>query len=253
MKVSEVISVIEDFAPLELQEPWDNSGLCIGSVDQEVNSAVLALDCTMEVMEEAVGRGADMIITHHPLIFSGIKKLNGSSCVEKMIVYAIKNGLAVYAAHTNADKTTGGVSVVMGEKAGLVDIVPLDPGGLGILGHLPAPMDCYCFLDMLKERFGLEKIRISTPSCGKISKVAMCGGSGKSLIPLAMERNADIYVSGDIPYHEFFCPGNFMIADIGHYESELGIVEVLMSLLRKKIPNFATYISEKSYNPVSYY
>ena len=141
MKVKEVISVIEDFAPLSIQESWDNSGLVIGSPEQEVHGVLLGFDCTADLVDEAVERGADMIVTHHPLIFGGIKKISPEDPVGLAVLKAAAAGIAVYAAHTTADKVLGGVSGAMARRLGLQDIHVLEeePGGygLGAVGNLP--------------------------------------------------------------------------------------------------------------------
>lgn len=252
MKLSEIISAIEETAPLSLQEDWDNAGLCIGSPDAEITGAVTALDCTPELMAEAVEKGANLIITHHPLVFGGIKKITDGDPVSDMIVYAIRNGLNVYSAHTNMDKARGGVSWLMAERLGLEECRPLDEGGLGIIGHTAKEYSPQEFTRLLKERFGTPTVRISGTEGIRINRVALCGGSGASLIGKAVSEGADIYVSGDISYHHFFTRKGFMIADIGHYESEMGIVDLFISIVRKNFPNFAIWKSEKSNNPVYY-
>ena len=258
MKVNDIIQVIEEFAPLSVQEGWDNSGLCIGSPEDEVTSVLLALDCTPELVDEAVACGADMIITHHPLIFSGLKKISSEDMVGKAVIKAIKAGISIYAAHTNADKVLEGVSGAMAAKLGLVDVEVLDMDGegtgLGAVGNLPEPMTAEQAVAIVKERFALKSMKASKPLEGMISRVAMCGGSGGTLIGAARKAGAQLYISGDISYHNFFAPDGFMIMDIGHYESEIEIVEILFSLLRKKFPTFAVRITQNlNSNPIYYF
>ena len=258
MKVREIIQVIEEFAPLSIQEGWDNSGLCVGSPEDEVTSVLLALDCTPELVDEAMACGADMIITHHPLIFSGLKKISPEDMIGAAVIKAIKAGIAIYAAHTNADKVLEGVSGAMAARLGLVDVEVLDLDGegtgLGAVGNFPEPMTADQAIALVKEKFALKSMKASKPVEGMISRVAMCGGSGGSLIGAARKAGAQLYISGDISYHNFFTPEDFMIMDIGHYESEIEIVEILFSLLRKKFPTFAVRITQNlNSNPIYYF
>ena len=258
MKVKDIINTIEEFAPLNLQEKWDNSGLCIGSPEDEVSSVLIGLDCTSELVDEAIACGADMIVTHHPLIFSGLKKISPEDMVGAAVIKAIKAGISIYAAHTSADKVIAGVSGAMAAKLGLVNVAILDEDGegtgLGVVGDLPQPMTAQEAVDFVKERFKLKAMRCSKPIEGVISRVAMCGGSGGSLIAAAKASGAQLYLSGDISYHNFFTPEGFMIMDIGHYESEIEIVDILFSLIKKKIPTFAVRITQNIYsNPIFYY
>ena len=257
-KVRDVTSVIEEFAPLSIQEGWDNSGLCIGSPDAPVTSVLLGLDCTPELVDEAIECGADMIVTHHPLIFSGLKKISPDDQVGEAVFKAIKAGISIYAAHTNADKVIAGVSGAMAEKLGLKDVRILDEDGegtgLGVVGDLPEALSAEEAVKFVKEKFGLKVMKASRPVDGKISRVAMCGGSGGSLIKAAKASGAQLYISGDISYHNFFTSEGFMIMDIGHYESEIEIVEILFSLLRKNFPTFAVRITQNiNSNPIYYF
>ena len=258
IRVKDVTAVIEQFAPLSLQEKWDNSGLCIGSPEAPVTSVLLGLDCTPELVDEAVETGADMIVTHHPLIFSGLKKISPDDPVGLAVMKAVSAGIAVYAAHTTADKVLAGVSGAMAAKLGLTNVEVLDPEGegvgLGVVGDLPEPLTARQAAELVKERFALKAMRASRPVEGLISRVAMCGGSGSSLIGKAMEAGAQLYLCGDVSYHHFFTRSGFMIMDIGHYESEVQIVDILFSLLKKNFPTFAVRMTRNIYsNPIYYY
>ena len=258
MKVKDIIKVIEDFAPLSIQEGWDNSGLCVGSPEDEVTSVLLALDCTPALVDEAVACGADMVITHHPLIFSGLKKISPDNMVGEAVIKAIRAGISIYAAHTNADKVLAGVSGAMAAKLGLENVRILeDEGtgtGLGAVGDLQEPMTAEHAVALVKERFALKCMKASRPISGMISRVAMCGGSGGSLIGAAQKTGAQLYISGDISYHNFFTPEGFMIMDIGHYESEIEIVDILFSLIKKNFPTFAVRITQNiNSNPIYYF
>ena len=257
-KVKDMTAVIEQFAPLSLQEGWDNSGLCIGSPEAPVTSVLLGLDCTPELVDEAISCGADMIVTHHPLIFSGLKKISPDNPVGEAVMKAIKAGISIYAAHTSADKVIAGVSGAMAARLGLENVHILDEDGegtgLGVVGDLPEPISAEEAVALVKERFSLKAMRASRPVEGKISRIAMCGGSGGSLIGAAEKSGAQLYISGDISYHNFFTREGFMIMDIGHYESEIEIVDILFSLLKKNFPTFAVRITQNIYsNPIFYF
>ena len=257
-KVKDVVRVIEEFAPVSLQEVWDNSGLCIGSPESPVSSVLFGLDCTPELVDEAVACGADMIVTHHPLIFSGLKKISPEDYVGEAVIKAIKAGISIYAAHTSADKVLAGVSGAMAARLGLVNVSILeedgDGTGLGVVGDFPEPLPVEDVIRLVKERFRLKTMRTSRPLEGKISRVAMCGGSGGSLIKAAEASGAQLYLSGDISYHNFFTREGFMIMDIGHYESEIEIVDILFSLIKKNFPTFAVRITQNIYsNPIFYF
>ena len=257
-KVEDVTKVIEEFAPLSIQEKWDNSGLCIGSSESPVSSVLFGLDCTPELVAEAIECGADMIVTHHPLIFSGLKKISPDDMIGEAVFKAIKAGINIYAAHTNADKVIAGVSGAMAAKLGLQNVEILSEDGegtgLGVVGELPKALTAEQVLELVKERFNLKMVKTSKPVEGKITKVAMCGGSGSSLISAAKAAGAQLYISGDISYHNFFTPEGFMLMDIGHYESEIEIVDILFSLVKKNFPTFAVRITQNMHsNPIYYF
>ena len=257
-KVKDVVAAIEEFAPVALQEKWDNSGLCIGSGEDPVSSVLFGLDCTPELVDEAVACGADMIVTHHPLIFSGLKKISPDDLTGAAVIKAVKAGISIYAAHTSADKVIAGVSGAMAARLGLNDVRILDEDGdgtgLGVVGELPGPITSQEAVRLVKERFNLKTLKSSRPVDGMISRVAMCGGSGSSLIGAAKAAGAQLYISGDISYHNFFTQEGFMIMDIGHYESEIEIVDILFSLIKKKFPTFAVRITQNMQsNPIYYF
>ena len=259
MKVGDIISVIEAFAPLSLQEEWDNSGLCIGSPDQEVHGVLVGFDCTEALIDEAVALGADLVVTHHPLIFGPLKRISPEDPVGRTVIKAIRAGVAVYASHTPADKVPGGVSGAMARRLGLRDTVVLDevaPGvGLGMAGRLETPMEGERFIAYVKDCFGLKVVRSSHPGGIRVERVAVCGGSGSSLIGKARAWGAQAYLCGDISYHHFFASKDFMVMDIGHFEGEVDIVEILFSLIRKNFPTFAIRTSAvlAASNPVHYF
>lgn len=256
MKAKEISSVIEEFAPLSFQERWDNSGFCIGSPEQEVHSAVIGLDCTPMLVDEAVRCGADMIITHHPLIFGGLSKISPDTNIGYIIYKAIKNNIVIYSSHTNMDKVLEGVSGQMAHRLGLNNVEILEKGeygeGLGVIGDLSEGMEDVEFAKLVKERFSLKCLRCSKPAGKVVRRVALCGGSGKSLIPKAVSAGADVYVSGDISYHDFMTEDGFFLMDIGHFESEIDIVGRISDILKEKIPTFAVRLITENNNLVYY-
>ena len=163
MKVKDIINVIESFAPLSIQESWDNSGLCIGSPEAEVHSVLLGLDCTSELVDEAIACGADMIVTHHQLIFSGLNKITPDDPVGETVIKAIAAGISIYAAHTNSDKVLSGVSGAMAARLGLENVRILDEDGdgtgLGVVGELHEPMTSEQLIAFVNERFGLKAMK----------------------------------------------------------------------------------------------
>ncbi len=252
MRAIDLVRPIEEMAPLDGQEKWDNCGFSVGDPYAEVSRALIALDCTESVVDEAIECGADVIIAHHPLIFGGVKKISPQNWLGRVIYKAIRNNIAIYAAHTNMDKAAGGVSSAMADKLMLQQREALTPDNFGVVGTLPQPLPGEEFVELVKRRFGVEFVRTSALPEEKISRVAVCGGSGKSFIPDAMEKGAQVYVTGDITYHDFYTETGFSIVDIGHYSSEYGIVDVFANILSKNFPNFAISISKKNNNPIYY-
>ncbi len=257
MKAGDITSIIENYAPLSIQEGWDNSGFAVGNEHSDVSSLLIGFDCTPDLVDEAIAVGADMIVTHHPLIFGGVKKISDSNAIGRAIIKAIKNDIVVYACHTNMDKVLNGVSGTLAAEIGLKNIgildVQSDGNGLGVIGELPVAQYPEDFLADIKKKLGLQVIRSSQPLSRPIKKVALCGGSGRSLIAEAIKAGADLYITGDVSYHDFYCPDGFMVADIGHYESEVGILNVIRDIVFEKFPTFAVRIGAKSVNPVYYY
>lgn len=258
MKVKDIIAAIEEFAPANIQAEYDNTGLQVGSPEQEVHGVLIGFDCTAALVEEAVRRGCDMILTHHPLIYHPLRNLYPEDPGAAAVIAAVKNGVAVYGCHTSADKTPGGVSFALAEKIGLKDVRVLAPEeggvGFGAVGNLPEPLPSREAVALVKKALGTPAVRCSAPVEGPVSRIAVCGGSGTSLIPSARKAGAQMYVCGDVSYHYFFQPEGFMVVDAGHFETEVEITEVLLSVIRKNFPTFVTLISENigKANPVNY-
>jgi dinuclear metal center YbgI/SA1388 family protein len=364
MKISEVVTAIEVFAAPELQEDYDNAGLITGDGSWECTGVLCCLDVTVEVLSEARQKGCNLVLAHHPIIFKGIKKITGKNYVEQVIIGAIRQELAIYAAHTNLDNIILGVNGKIAEKLGLKNIqvllpkeqmlrrlitfAPIDEAekvrsgifaagaghigkysecsfnsegtgtfkaeegadpyvgkvgerhqeketkieivypfyledqivkalvahhpyeevaydiftmdnvhfgiGAGMIGELENPMEERAFLNLLKKDFRAECIR-HTPLLGqKVSRVAVCGGAGSFLIRRALQAGAQVFVTGDVKYHEFFdAEGRMVIADIGHYESEQFTIDLMAELLLRKFPTFAVLKTEVNTNPVQYF
>jgi dinuclear metal center YbgI/SA1388 family protein len=262
MKVTaaHIAAVIEKQAPLVYQESYDNAGFCVGHPDTVINAVLLCVDVTEAVLEEAVHLGANMIVSHHPVIFSGLKKITGATYVERMVAQAIKHNIVLYAAHTNMDSALHGVSWVMAQQLGLRDIKILslrdasELSGFGAVGNFPDSMDVHPFLDLLKQVFAVPCVRHSALLSDKVQRVAVCGGSGAFLLHDAIAAGAQCFVSADLKYHDFFnADDQIIMIDIGHYESEKYVLSIFYDLLTKKMPNFAIQITKTGLNPVYYY
>ena len=363
MTVQTICKLMEDVAPLALQESYDNAGLLIGSAQMKVSGILLCIDVTEEIIDEAILKNCNLIISHHPLIFSALKCLTGQNETQRCIVKAIKNELAIYSAHTNIDNVLHGVNGKIAEKIGLTnvrilhpkqnillklvtfvpsecaekvrstlfevgaghignydscsyntegfgtfcagnqanpfvgnrgeihtepetrievifpeykknsvlnallkshpyeepafDLIPLkntwNEVGAGVVGELQEAENEECFLLRLKKIFGLQMIRHTNFLDKKIKRVAICGGAGSSFLSSALREKADVFVSGDFKYHEFFGAENkILIADIGHYESEQFTKEIFYEIITKKLPTFAIQISGIKTNPINY-
>lgn len=364
MKILDLITVIEKYAAPELQEDYDNAGLITGDHSWDCTGALCTLDVTVEVIKEAKENNCNLIVAHHPIIFRGLKKITGKNYVERVIIEAIKNDIAIYAAHTNLDNVVLGVNGMIAKKIGLKNITILQPKekmlrrlitfapidkaeevrkaifdagaghigkysecsfnsngtgtfkagegadpyvgeigkrhqenetkieivypfyledqvvkalvdnhpyeevaydiftmdnvhfgiGAGIFGELEEPADEKDFLKFVRETFRAKGIR-HTALLGKpVKKVAVCGGAGSFLIRKAVQKGADIYITGDVKYHEFFdAEGRLVIADIGHYESEQFTMDLLHDLLAEKFPTFAVLKTKVNTNPVKYF
>ena len=261
MKIKQVTNFLENIAPLEYQENYDNCGLIVGDAKAEVNGSLITLDCTEAVIDEAIATGCNLVIAHHPIIFSGLKKLNGSNYIERTVIKAIKNNIAIYAIHTNLDNVHNGVNAKIAEKLGLINCKVLslkqevnsDLVGSGIIGELKTPVNTEVFLESLKIKMQTKCIRHTLIVKEKIQRVAVCGGSGSFLLKNAKAEKADVFITADFKYHEFFDAENkIVIADIGHYESEQFTKDLIYDLLVKNFTKFAVRLSKVNTNPIKY-
>ena len=363
MKITQIIGAIEEFAPISLQDSFDNSGLQVGDVSQKVKGILLCLDITEEVIEEAIELDCNLIISHHPLLFHPIKSLTGKTYIERCVIKACKHDLVLYAAHTNLDNTLGGVNFYLAEKIGLQNIRILKPQsnnllklvtfvptdyveavrtalfnagagnignydscsfnligqgtfradentnpfvgqigelhkeeeirievilpvykktsitralltthpyeepaydfyllinewnqvGSGIVGELPAEEGEESFLQRIKSIFQLKTLKHS-PYTGKmIREVAICGGSGAFLIKDAIAYGADVFITGEAKYNDYYdVEDKILLTVLGHYETEHHTKEIFFDIISKKMPNFAIHFSNVNTNPVNY-
>lgn len=363
-KLQNIIRFLESLAPPSLQESYDNSGLIVGHPDWDIKGALVCLDSTEEVVDEAVQQGCNLIIAHHPIVFSGLKRFNGNNHVERTIIKAIKNDIAIYAIHTNLDNVAAGVNAEICSRLGLSNTRILDPRkgqikklvtycpildadkvrdalfaagaghignydecsfntqgvgtfrpteganpvlgqigsrhsgdeirietifpqyiekqvlaalfaahpfeevayelfitenqhqdmGSGMVGNLPKPMKMVEFMTMVKENFGVKTLRHTAIFKDSVSRVAVCGGSGSFLLPQAIASGADVFITSDYKYHQFFdAEGKIIILDIGHFESEQFTKDLLYRELSAKFTTFALRLSGIDTNPVKYF
>lgn len=271
MKIYEIIKSIEGFAPLCYQEGFDNSGLNIGNYEAECTGCLLCFDVTEIILDEAVQKSCNFIISHHPVTISGLKTFRGESLAERIVAKAFQSGISIYACHTPLDSTAHGINAYLGELFNLQQVECLQPiaatqcisasevckPGLGVVGYLSEPCRFEQWIQILKNKLHPTVIRHSQfdiiTSALNVHRVAFCGGSGGSLISAAKNAKADVYVSGDFKYHDFVESHNGMILmDLGHFETEHFGIQILYDVLRKKIPTFAGSISENIINPIHY-
>ena len=259
MVIKDLTDVIELFAPLSLQESYDNSGLIVGHSDDEVHKALLAVDVTDEVMDEAEREGCDIVITHHPIVFHPLKRFNSANVVERCVERAIRRGIALYACHTNLDSTAEGMSWRLASMLGVGELEVLQPTamgertGFGVIGTLAEPMPTEEFLRRVMDVTGAKVVRHSDIATEQTHRVAVCTGSGAFLIGEARKAGADVYVTADLKYNDFMTPDKALtVADIGHFESEYCAIEILFDILSKKFLTFAVRKSECSRNPINY-
>ncbi|OAV68389.1 hypothetical protein Barb6_02128 [Bacteroidales bacterium Barb6] len=258
-QITDILAEIERLAPLSLQEEYDNAGVQAGNVHQSATGAILCLDVTEAVVDEALAKGCNLIISHHPLLFKPIKSLTGVTSAERCLIKACRHNLVIYAAHTNLDNAKDGVNYRLADIIGLQSPRILSPqpartdAGSGIIGELPAETDPAAFLLHLKELFALSSLRHSLLPRKPVKKIALCGGSGAFLIKEAISQDADVFITGEAKYNDFYDVENhLLLAVIGHYESEVCTKDIFYSILKQKFPTFAAHFSNVQVNPVKY-
>lgn len=260
MTVKDIMGCITEVAPLNWQEDYDNAGLQIGDVNAEVHKALIALDVTEEVMDEAIAKSCDLVISHHPLIFRGLKHLTPATAIERAVMKAVKHDIAIVCMHTNLDNSYLGVSRVLAERLGLDKLHLLQPNksepdccGAGFVGEFASPMEEVEFLNLVADCVGSPCLRHSVLTGKKVRKVALCGGSGIPFLVDALRNDADVYLTADIKYHDFFAPDGILLVDAGHFETEQFTKELIKELIQKKFPKFAAEIAETNTNSVHYF
>ena len=279
-----MLDALERFAPLPLQEDWDNAGLQIGLTEAEVSGALLCLDVTEKVIDEAIDRGCNLVVSHHPLLFRGLKRISGGNDVQRSVMKAIKNDIAVVSMHTNMDSAPGGVNFKIAERIGAVPAVtatitpagkplgtlPEGPAGkpLGtltaesasvekipwVLARLPEAMEAGAFVALVKERFGVKCAHCNELLQRPIQTVAICGGAADFVLDEAIAAGADAFITGEMHYHVFFGhEQQIQICVIGHYESEQFTTEVFREIIERECPGVRCCIAETNTNPIYYF
>ena len=260
VKIKEVLSALERFAPLPLQESWDNAGLQTGLTETEVSGALLCLDVNERIVDEAIDKGCNLIVSHHPLLFRGLKSISNLTDVQRTVMRAIQQGIAVISMHTNMDNARGGVNWRIAEKLGLKGVefmsAKLVNGvetGSGVVGQLPEPMAADDFIIAVKKAFGVECAMCNELLRRPIKRVAICGGAGDFLLDEAVKNQADAFITGEMHYHQYFgYEQQIQICVIGHYQSEQYTAEIFEEIINRECPGVKTCIAETCTNPILY-
>ena len=260
MKIKQVLSALERFAPLPLQESWDNAGLQLGLTEAEVSGALLCLDVNEAIIDEAILKGCNLIVSHHPLLFRGLKQISGADYVQRCVIKAIKHDIVIISMHTNMDNAQGGVNWKIAEKLSLQACAffaqkPVDgmEAGSGVVGDLPSPMEARAFVELVKTQFSVQCAQCNTLLERPIKKVAICGGAGDFLLPDAISQGADAFITGEMHYHQYFGQEQLIqICVIGHYQSEQFTSEIFRDIIQKEWPGVCTEIAETNTNPIVY-
>lgn len=262
--VRDIYDYLESIAPFRYQASYDNAGLLTGNLDAEVSGVLTCLDATEAIIEEAIAKGCNVVVAHHPIIFKGLKSLTGKTYIERTIIKAIKNDINIIAIHTNLDSVlTDGVNKCIADRIGLADLEILAPEageehnfesvGSGIIGSVEVSVTEIDFLHHLKKIMDLKTIKHTRLLHKEVKKVAICGGSGSFLLSNAIRAGADIFITSDFKYHEFFDADNhIVIADIGHYESEKYTIGLLKDILNRKYKSFPIFETNTVTNPIQY-
>ncbi len=259
MVLKEITNILEKWCPLNSAEEFDNVGLLVGNSNEIITKAIITIDTTEEVVDEAIKNDCNLIITFHPIIFDGLKNITEQTYVERIVFKAIQNNINIYAIHTNLDNNPKGVNYKICQKLEMNNTKFLiskveETFGMGMVGELNKELSEIEFFNFLKSKMNIKNIKHS-PFIGKnIKKVAVLGGSGSFAIENAIAEKADCYLTSDLKYHDYFKADNkILLADIGHYESEQFTKELILEFLNEKIPKFACIISKSNTNPVNYF
>ena len=247
---------------MSYQESWDNSGLQVGNPSADIGAALLTTDVTESVVSEAISLGCNLIISHHPLLFRGVKHICGNTPQERCIIQAIRHDIAIYSAHTSMDAYIHGVSGRMAEQLGITDYHILSnpqwsnsqiEHGLGVIGNLPAPMSFHDFLSMVKTRFQAPYLRYTRALTPEVQTIALCGGAGAEFAEEAIAQGADVFITADVKYHELqAADGRIALVDMDHWVSEHFTRNIFQDLLHPHLPaDGPTYISAADHFPVN--
>ena len=233
MLLREIIDSIESVAPRSAQESWDNSGMQVGDTGRDIHTVLLTTDVTPEVVDEAVMRGCQLIVSHHPLLFHGLKQVCGQTPQARVVEKAIKNNIAIYSAHTNLDVALDGINMRLAKKIGVtVSDMRLSESGLGVVGKLQKPMNYADFIGYIRDILECTYVRFTRPKRETIETVALCGGSGAEFIEEAINQGADVYITADCKYHEFQeADGKIGLIDIDHWISERHAREIFRDII----------------------
>ena len=259
MKIKDVVTTLEEFAPLPLQDSYDNAGLQVGLTEAEVSGVLLCLDVTESIVAEAVFRGCNLIVAHHPLLFHGVKRVSNETMTERCVMQAIRNDVAIYAAHTNLDNAYGGVNFRIADRLGLRNLRFLQPmndgrkGGSGLIGKLEKAEEAHAFLLRVKQVFGVEMLMHNALLSRPIQNVALCGGAGDFLLNEALQAGADAFLTGEMHYHLYFGhEEQIQIGVLGHYQSEQFTIELLRDDLTQAHPDLKLFTTTINTNPIYY-
>ena len=255
-----MLSALERFAPLPLQESWDNAGLQVGLTETEVSGALLCLDVNERIIDEAIAKGCNLIVSHHPLLFRGLKTISDLTDVQRTVRKALKSDICVVSMHTNMDNAKGGVNFRIAQKLSLQNVAFFAPksvdgieAGSGVIGELPESQAADDFVLMVKKAFGVECAMCNELLRRPIQKVAICGGAGDFLLDEALKAGADAFITGEMHYHQYFgYEQQIQICVIGHYQSEQFTAEVFQEIIQKECPGVKTCIAETCTNPILY-
>ena len=255
-----MLSALEGFAPLPLQESWDNAGLQLGLTEAEVSGALLCIDVNEAIIDEAIAKGCNLVVSHHPLLFRGLKQISGETQVQRCVIKALKHDIVVVSMHTNMDNAKHGVNWKIAEKLGLTDVaffaqktVDGVEAGSGVVGRLTEPLAAIDFIQRLKQRFGVACVQCNELLARNINKVAICGGAGDFLLDEAIAQGADAFVTGEMHYHQYFgYEQRIQICVIGHYQSEQYTAEIFIDIINRECPGVRTQIAETNTNPIIY-
>lgn len=255
--IKDIIQLVEEQFPKEIQENWDNSGLQIGDLNTPCTGVLLTLDVTEELIQEAISERCNLIVAHHPLLFRGVKHIGVHSYIERCIHLAIKHDINIYAAHTNADKASLGLNHHLAQALGLRDIEVLTPDdafkdlgvGLGVIGSLDKEVAYQEYLGYLSKHFDTKQLKHNKYIPRYIKKVALCGGSAASLWRSALGKGADIYITGEAKYNDYFDAEGISLVTVGHYESEFAVTSLFDSIISTRYKGI-TKITRINHNPV---